>query len=271
MAQIRIAQKVDPSTLTDQQRATLANQLYRVHEEVFRGLDREGFDHYVVSSSAEATRIFLYRDKQGKLVGYFGTHRFRKILGGHSIVVFRAEVGLLPGHRQRDAFTAPWLIEAAKYKLSHPTEPVYFFYAPVSPSFYAMVARYTYRLYPKHDRRVPERLQELLLHLAQEFALEQADERNVLVRKVGWSTKALTHERLFWQQSSNPHVRFYVKTNPRFPEGTGLLTIIPITFPNLIVSLIGSAFFTFRKRLRNSRLLAWTTRSNYGGLDRTDR
>lgn len=250
MNQIRTAQTIDPSTLTGEQRARLADQLYSVHQQVFKGLDREGFDRYVVSSRAEATRIFVYRNQQEECVGYFGVHRFRKMVEGHALVVFRAEVGLLPEYRQSDANTTLWLVEAAKYKLSHLTQPVYFLYAPVSPSFYAMIARYTHRLYPKHDEAMPEHLERLVLCLAQEFALAQADKHHPLVRQVGWSTQALGREKHFWEQSPNPHVRFYIETNPRFSEGTGLLTIIPVTLPNLLVSLLQCTFHVLRKKLR---------------------
>jgi len=119
----------------------------------------------VLNSPATATRIFLYRNKQKELVGYFGVHRFEKYVEEQPLVVFRAEVGLLPEYRQRDADLSFWLMEATKFKLLHPGKHVYFLYAPVSPSFYAMVARYTYKMYPRHNLNIPSHILRLMTHL----------------------------------------------------------------------------------------------------------
>jgi len=236
--------------LSKQQREELSEKLYPIHRAVFSGLDEKDFDHYVLNSPATATRIFLYRNKQKELIGYFGVHRFEKYVEEQTIVVFRAEVGLLPEYRQRDADLSFWLMEATKFKLLHPGKHVYFLYAPVSPSFYAMVARYIYKVYPRHDLNIPSHILRLMTHLAQQFELKSADERNPLIRKVGWITKATDQEKAFWQSSRNPHIRFYIDTNPTFSEGNGLLTLIPVTITNAVLSLCGIAFHTLKKKLR---------------------
>jgi hypothetical protein len=250
MAEVLSAERIDPSTLTKQQREELSDKLYQIHRAVFTGLDEKDFDHYVLNSPATATRIFLYRNKQKELIGYFGVHRFEKYVEERPLVVFRAEVGLLPEYRQRDADLSFWLMEAIKFKLLHPGKHVYFLYAPVSPSFYAMVARYTYKVYPRHNLNIPSHVLRLMTRLAQEFALKQADESNPLIRKVGWITKATNQEKDFWQSSRNPHIRFYVDTNPTFIEGNGLLTLIPVTITNAVLSIFSIAYYTIMKKLR---------------------
>jgi hypothetical protein len=211
MTKVFAAEKIDPSKLNKRKRQALSAELYKIHNAVFSGLDEEEFDHYVVNSPAIETKIFLYRNRQKELIGYFGVHRFEKSVSEHPLIVFRAEVGLLPGYRQRDANLSFWLLEALKFKLLHPGKPVYFFYAPVSPSFYAMVARYVHEVYPMHNRNTPSLLLTLMIDLAQQFGLKQADEGNPLIRKVGWITKATDKEKDFWQRSSNPHIRFYIQ------------------------------------------------------------
>ena len=250
MAEVLSAERIDPSKLTKEQREELCEQLYQIHKKVFTGIDEEDFDHYVVNSPAMETRIFLYRNKEKELIGYFGVHRFEKYFEEQPLVVFRAEVGLLPEYRQRDADLSFWLMEATKFKLLHPTKQVYFLYAPVSPSFYAMVARYAYKVYPRHDLNIPSPTMRLMTHLAQQFGLKQAEERNPLIRKVGWITKATDQEKSFWQSTINPHIRFYIDTNPSFIEGNGLLTLIPVTITNAVLSLFGIAFYTLKKKLR---------------------
>jgi hypothetical protein len=89
-----------------------------------------------------------------------------------------------------------------------------------------------------------------MVHLAQQFGLKQAEERNPLIRKVGWITKTTDREKDYWQSSINPHIRFYIDTNPKFSEGNGLLTLIPVTITNAVLSLFGIAFYTLKKKLR---------------------
>jgi hypothetical protein len=250
MTKVFAAEKIDPSKLSRQERQALSEELYRIHHAAFSGLDEEEFDHYVVNSPAIDTKILLYRNREKEVIGYFGVHRFEKSVNEHPLIVFRAEVGLLPGYRQRDANLSFWLLEALRFKLLHPGKQVYFFYVPVSPSFYAMVARYAHPVYPIHNGDIPSPILTLMIDLAQQFGLKQADEGNPLIRKVGWITKATDREKDFWQRSSNPHIRFYIDANPRFTEGNGLLTLIPLTFANALLSLLGMAFYTLKKKLK---------------------
>lgn len=250
MAEVLSAERIDPSTLSKQQLEELRGKLFQIHRAIFTGLDEKGFDHYVLNSPATATSVFLYRNKEKELIGYFGVHRFETYVEERPLVVFRAEVGLLPEYRQKDANLFFWLKEAAKFKLLHPFKRVYFLYAPVSPSFYAMVARYTYKVYPRHDLSIPPRVLKLMTHLAQQFGLDQIEEGNPLIRKVGWITLATDQEKNFWQSCQNPHVRFYIKNNPGFSVGHGLLTLIPLTITNTLLSLFGQAIHSIRKKLR---------------------
>lgn len=250
MTNVFSADQIDPGEIGERERRGLGQALYRVHKAVFSGLDENQFCHYVVDSPAARTRIFLYRDQRAELVGYLGVHRFEKTLNGQAFVIFRAEAGLLPGYRQKDANLCYWLLEAARFKLLNPGKAVYFLYVPVSPSFYAMVARYCHQVYPRYNSAVPADTLALMTRFAREFGLEEIEAGTPLVRRVGWIVKATHQEEEFWQSSLNPHIRFYIDTNPHFAQGHGLLTLIPITLANVALSLPGIAFQTARKKLR---------------------
>src|SRR5512135_1724309 len=117
------------------------------------------------------TRILLYRNRQEELIGYFGVHRFELEVGGQPLVVFRGEVGLLPEYRQKDANLSFWWTEATRFKLLHPRKRVYFFFVPVSPSFYAMASRYTHEAYPGRSPDVPAEVLGLMTQFALHFGL----------------------------------------------------------------------------------------------------
>jgi hypothetical protein len=93
-----------------------------------------------------------------------------------------------------------------------------------------------------------------MTRLAQEFGLQQAGEGNPLIRKVGWISKATNQEEDFWHVSRNPHIRYYLTANPKFGEGNGLVTLIPVTVANATISLAGFALHALWKKLRISPL-----------------
>lgn len=231
------SERIDPDRLSEPEREALSKKLYEVHKRIFGGLDEKAFDRYVVHSLAKATTILLYRNRQKELVGYFGVHRFDKLLEKRQVVVFRSEVGLLPGYRQTHADLSLLFRQAIKFKFLHPRSRVYFLCAPVNPSSYAVVARYTRKVYPRYNRDIPSDILRFMKRLADEFGLRQADETNPLVRQVGWITRATDHEKEYWQSSGDPDVRFYIETNPKYQEGKGLLTLVPLTIMNGVLSL----------------------------------
>jgi hypothetical protein len=77
------------------------------------------------------------------------------------------------------------------------------------------------------------------------------EEKNPLVRKVGWITLATDEEKAFWQRSKDPHLQFYINLNPDFDKGNGLLTLVPLTFLNLFLSFFSYIiFYMYLKKIR---------------------
>ncbi len=107
------AEAIYPSRLTHEARQRLSESLYEVHKRIFRGIDEKEFDHYVVNSPADVTKIFIYRNKTKKeIIGYFAVHRFEKFINDKPLVIFRAEAGLVPEYRHKNADISFWLKEA---------------------------------------------------------------------------------------------------------------------------------------------------------------
>jgi len=53
------------------------------------------------------------------------------------------------------------------------------------------------------------------------------------VRRVGWITRDTEVERNYWLNCQKPASQFFVRTNPGYVEGNGLLTLVPFDGPNL--------------------------------------
>lgn len=113
-----------------------------------------------------------------------------------------------------------------------------------------MAARYVHKVYPDRHLEIPTDALRLMTQLALQFGLPAVEEGNPLVRKVGWITLATRQEQDFWRSTPNPYVRFYVEANPQFSEGNGLLTLIPLTLSNTLLSLFGVGLHGLKKKLR---------------------
>ena len=100
-----------------------------------------------------------------------------------------------------------------------------------------MFSRYFSEYYPRADTPIPGRIKTFILELAKIFHLEPVDKQDPLVRQVGWITKESAEDRGFWRNHTHPTVNFYVETNPGYVNGNGLLTLVPLTFGNIFMSL----------------------------------
>ncbi len=252
MTKVITAETICPSKLTPEARKNLSESLFKVHKRIFKGLTEKEFDHYVVNSPAKVTKIFIYKNKsKDDIVGYFAVHRFEKHVNDKPLVIFRAEAGLLPEYRHKNADIYFWFKEAMKFKIFHPNKEIFYLVCPVNPSVYARFAKYIYKVYPKYNSIIPLHIEKLLIQLAEDFGLKTVDQNNPFVRKVGWITQATEEEKVFWQSSNNPHIRFYIDLNPGFDKGNGVLTLMPLTFLNLLISFFSFLiYYTLKRKIR---------------------
>ena len=110
------AEIIDPTRIPPAQREVIFRRLYRVHQQIFAGVLIESFITYLVRPDALRTRIQIYRNEAGGIVGYCAVHLFERELDGRTVGVIRAEAGLLPGYRGTSATLWFGGSEALRYK-----------------------------------------------------------------------------------------------------------------------------------------------------------
>ena len=146
-----------------------------MHQQIFAGVPIESFITYLVRPDAIRTRIQIYRNETGGVVGYCAVHLFERQLDGRTVGVIRAEAGLLPGYRGTSATLWFGGSEALRYKGLHPLRMTVLFATPVHPSSYHMLSKYLWRSYPYPGRKTPAWVQRLLEMLADRSGSEPAD------------------------------------------------------------------------------------------------
>lgn len=235
---IRGSDVIDPSRLSIEEKESFIDSLYQLHSRIFDGVERDSFVSYVVDSPADLTRIRVYKNQMDEWIGYCAVHCFNKRVFARPFIIFRAEAGILREYRGRSQTLWFGFSEAIKYRIKHPFCSLYYLGSFVHPTIFYMFSRYFNEFYPRADVTMSEGIKKFMLELANIFHIEPVEGQDVLVRQVGWITKESTEDRNFWQNHTHPMVKFYIKTNPGYVKGNGLLTLVPLTFENIFMSLV---------------------------------
>ncbi len=191
---------------------------------------------YLVRPDAFRTRIQIYRNEAGEVVGYCAVHLFERKVDERLAGIVRAEAGLLPGYRGTSATLWFGGSEALRYKALHPLRTTALFATPVHPSSYHMLSKYLWRSYPYPGRKTPPREQRLLEVLADTSGSEPANPADPLLRDVRWVTRETAADRDNWHARTEPDIQYYLQRNPGYGRGIGLAMIAPLSLGNLIMS-----------------------------------
>lgn len=219
---------IDPQALSPAARERFTEDLYTTHQRIFDGVDRDAFSAYVIDPPALRTRIQVFRTG-ALIVGYAAFHVFERSVGGRPGLVLRAEVGLLPAYRRRTRFG--WFLarEALGVAIRNPGTAIWGLSCATNPATYRSIARHADQFWPHWERPTPPPLRQLMDELAQQFCLRSVDPARPGVYQVGWKTRQNDSEIQRWRGCSHPASQLYVQRNPGYPDGHGLLVLIPIT------------------------------------------
>lgn len=257
------AEVVVPRTLDADAKRRFEDELYDLHARIFRGVDKAAFVKYVVDSKAEHTWIQLYRGDDGELGGYLAVHIYEREVGGRLTAIVRSEVGTLREYRGANVIGRFFFDRVLRYRLAHPLRPLYLLGSLVHPSSYSAIARHTDDVWPREGAETPSEILELMNQLGDAFGLERVDPENPLVRKVGWQTIDSRSDRAFWERCERPGVQFFLRANPGYEDGNGLLTLAPATLGAITR---GIARYASAHGSKSARKLAARVRAGLGGM-----
>lgn len=222
------SQIIDPSALPVAAREAFATQLYATHCRIFAGVSYEAFVHYVVDSPARRTRIQVFRDGS-EIVGYAAFHVFECEHDGRACVVLRTEVGLLPAYRRGTRMGKFLVRETIGALYRHRGTPVYGLSCATNPASYRTIARHCEQVWPHWERPTPAAVSGLMTSLATQFQLAAVEGAEPGIYHVGWKTLGGEHDLHHWRSTSDPASRLYIERNPGYPEGHGMLIVVPLS------------------------------------------
>jgi len=252
-----------PRALEASAKQQLEDELYELHSRIFRGVDKASFVKYVIDSQAEHTWIQLYRGDDGALGGYLAVHIYERELDGKLTAIVRGETGTLRQYRGANLVAGFFAERVIRYVAAHPLRRLYFLGSLVHPSSYGQLARYVDEVWPREGVETPAETLGLMATLGDAFGLDRVAPENTLVRKVGWQTIDARTDRAYWERCDKPGVQFFLRENPGYEAGHGLLTLAPLTVG---VVARGVARYLLAKIERRARQLVARARGGIAGL-----
>ena len=229
---------VDIDRLDPAARRKLGDELYPVQQLIFHGPEKEEFIDHVMFPDAERNMVRLYLDTSGATIGFCAVHRYRRVLRGRTYLVIRAEAGLHPDFRGRGSTYSFGIARALRQKLRHPFTPLYYLGTLVHTSSYHLFYKYFPKVYPTPDREMPDTVRDLALELSESFHFPAVDSSDPLVRDAGWTTIETQQEAELSQQDNRPDVAFFLRRNPGYARGHGLVVLVPLSWPNLAAAVL---------------------------------
>ena len=233
---------VEPVKYSEENIKQFAEALWQVHSRIFENMDRVTFENYVLFPEAKLTRIHVFRKMDGEIVGYFGIHHFEKEFDGKNVMVLRGEIGLLPEYRRKRYIIKEIIKAGLLNRLRYGFREVWVLGCFISPAMYSLMANVAFRVFPNYRYDIPNRIKQLMLQLADRFHLPESDKKTPLVRNLGWISQQAIESEVEFSESSNEDVRFYLNQNPKYAQGYGLEIFIPLSFGNMLLSVLNFAF-----------------------------
>lgn len=221
-------QTYDPAAMRDAQRRALVEELRPLNDAIFEGVSATTFARYLLAPSACRNRIAVLRDA-GRPVGYctVQVHDPGAAPGRSSgPLVIRSVMGMLPDYRRKTAFG--WFVagEAARIRIAFLGRPLFGLACPIHPGSYRFLVNYGSGIVPHPRRETPAELQALAERWAAHFDL-RAHPDHPGVFDIGWTTIQGARETAVLAAAEDEITRYYVRRNPAYREGYGLLVLIP--------------------------------------------
>lgn len=245
----------------------LCDELYAVQQAVFDGVDRDSFRDYVLCPDNHLTKLFLFRNAQGTLVGYLTFQVFelskKDRPGRRRSFLYRTETGLLRPYRGKAPIFRILVSEIWKFSLRHGIPKAYFVATPINPVAYLIAERNTAVMYPRPGKRLSKQNLNRMAHIAGVLGISDASDPagGVFLAKVGWKVRMDQRFREKVERCDSPSCRFYLAQNPRFADGHGLLVVAPATLSNGIRTALKGLGRRLKRRWGFRRRLSWRAKN----------
>ena len=221
------AQFVKTSTLHEDEIA----KLWRVFEEHHTIT----YEEFLARCREKCDMTALFRDAlSGEIVGFMGVrHKDLTLKSGETISTLYFGHGfILQAYRGQQLIQRTVLALYLRCILKVPTRRVFIWSNALTVRPYLLTAKDLQEYYPHPVKAWPEDVREIRDRLGQHYYGDDFDSARGVVRKRSrYVNEHMLHIRP--EKLHDPHVQLYLRLNPNYIRGDGLLTIQPATLKNL--------------------------------------
>ena len=217
------------------------------------GMSFRKFRAFYYSKSLDYIDVtFMYR--AGKQIGFCAAAFYRTTMDGRPVVIGRAATGMLPDERGGRLPVRSLYAKYMCYKLRHPLARILLTVYVANPLMYAMICKYTGIVYPRLAVDVNGKITRLKDNILQHGNLKEK-ELSPFVVKVHFKVQLGEDIIKRSLESNDIFVRYYLSINPHFQQQCGVLTIVPVTWENVLRSCarLAKAWFAKGKRPRGRK------------------
>lgn len=216
---------------------TTLRELYKIFSETLnKDLSYREFRFFYFRHRPHYMDISFLEDK-GVIVGFLCVTFYSHQLSGKLYTICRGAAGIREEYRggQLPSWLLCW--KYIQYKLRHPLETMYITGYMANPILYSMICKYTHKVYPKAGIPVPSKIEALKDQLIAYYGLQKKVVAGFALRihfQVHINKK--DEARIF--SGKDRDINFYLSINRNFQSQVGVLTIIPVTWYNVLISAI---------------------------------
>lgn len=176
---------------------------------------------------------FIYSGE--KVIGFFTAAFYKTTMDKRPLIIARAATGILPEERGARLPYRSLYSRFMVYKLMHPFTKVLLTVYVANPLMYAMICKYTGIVYPFLTVDVSGKIQELKSAILLNSGLNNKEILPFVV-KIHFDVQLGTDTLKRIVESNDVFVKYYLSINPKFQEQYGVLTIVPVTWQNVLHS-----------------------------------
>lgn len=238
MARTVAGMLIAPEQLSGETLEIITDKLFALHVQIFDGLDRAAFSACMLRRPECRSRIQVYENEQGEWVGYVAVYSHLKEVQGQPMVLLRMVVGMLPAHQQQGVPAGLLAQEALRNLVLHPKRAMYLVCGLINPTSYLSVVRCVPAVLPAPERAPTQSEAALLNALREVCQMKLASESLPYCVNMGWISKSQVGSRASWAESPKPEVQFFLRENPTYEQGTGLLVALPLSMSTFATGLV---------------------------------
>lgn len=219
--------KIKVTITSNQFSDAIKEQMWEVYQKYY---------HYTKSdflARIEKNNFYSFYKKDNKIVGFTGLRIDKtKVQGRKQLLVYFGQTVVDEKYRGQSLIPVTGAKLCLKYWKEMLSADVYFWADALTYKAYLVFAKSVAEMYPSRKNSMPESMKQIIDHIGHLYYKQTYCPKTGTIQK----DKILVNDstmRIPLKYTADEDIRFYLKANPLFREGHGLLTITPMNRTNI--------------------------------------